>query len=115
MNCKDIRKLFASRHDSIVDKEIKLIAQRARDKNNQISLKFEEMEAKIRKTPNTIEELQEIKDYMAALPIEVETQKVEIKDCLQVYDLLEDFQFEFPMSELDSKWELFSAPKRLME
>ena len=115
VNCKDIRKLFSSRHDSIVDKEIKLIAQRARDKNNQLSLKFEEMEAKIRKTPNTIEELQEIKDYMAALPVEVETQKIEIKDCMEIYDLLEDFQFEFPMSELDSKWELFSAPKRLME
>jgi dynein heavy chain len=115
VNCKDIRKLFCSRHESIVDKDIKLIAQRARDRNNALALRFEEMESKIRKVPNTIEELQDIKDYMAALPIEIEQHKFEIKECMQVYDMLEDFQFDFPMTELDSKWELFAAPKKLME
>jgi dynein heavy chain len=34
---------------------------------------------------------------------------------MSIYDILEDFQFEFPTSELDAKWELFSAPKRCME
>jgi len=115
VNCKDIRILFAGKHASIVDKEIKLIAQRARDKNSELSLRFEDMEAKIRKTPSSIEELTEIKEYMAALPAEVAKEKVEIAECVDIYNLLEDFQFEFPMAELDSKWELFAAPKRLME
>lgn len=115
VNCKDIRKLFAGKHSSIVEKEIKLIASRARDKNNELSLKFEEMEARVRKTPQSIEELTDIKDFMAALPIEIQKDKVDIQDCVEIYDLLEDYQHEFSMSELDAKWELFAAPKRLME
>jgi len=115
VNCKDIRKSFAGKHSSIVEKEIKLIATRAREKNNELSLKFEEMESKIRKTPQNIEELTSIKEYMAALPIEIQKEKNEIKDCMEIYDLLEDYQHEFSMNELDSKWELFAAPKRLME
>lgn len=115
VNCKDIRKSFAGKHSSIVEKEIKLIATRAREKNNELSLKFEEMEAKIRKTPQTIEELTDIKDFMAALPIEIQKDKVEISDCMEIYDLLEDFQHEFGNSELDAKWDLFAMPKKLME
>ena len=80
-----------------------------------LSLKFEEMEAKIRKTPQTIEELTDIKDFMAALPIEIQKDKVEISDCMEIYDLLEDFQHEFGNSELDAKWDLFAMPKKLME
>lgn len=115
LNCKDIQKLYVGKHLQVVDKEIKLIAQRARDKNNELSLRFEDKEAQVRKTPATIEELTEIKEKMAAMPIEIAKDKVEIGECLDIYNMLEDFQFEFPVSELDSKWELFAAPKRLME
>jgi hypothetical protein len=75
IKCKDIKKIYMGKHSSIVDKEIKMIAQRARDENNRLSLEFEDMEARIRKNPGTIEELVEIKDYMAALPGEIEKEK----------------------------------------
>ena len=80
VNCKDIRKVFSGKHSSIVEKEIKLIATRAREKNNELSLHFEEMESKIRKTPQDIEELTQIKEYMASLPIEIQKEKLEIKE-----------------------------------
>jgi len=115
VNCKEIRKLFVGKHSSIVEKEIKQIANRARDMNSELSLHFEEMESKIRKVPSTIEELTDIKDYMAALPIEIQKNKVEIQDCMGIYDMLEDYQYDFSMNDMDSKWELFSAPKKLME
>lgn len=64
VNCKDIRNLFSGKHTTIIEKEIKLIAQRARDTNNDLSLKFEDMQARIRKPPSTIEELTATKEYM---------------------------------------------------
>jgi len=47
INIKDIRNLYVGKYQQIVDKEIKLIASRATDKNYTITTKFGEINEKI--------------------------------------------------------------------
>ena len=70
--------MYAGKHAQIQEREVKLIATRARELNNKLSLQFEEMNAKIRRTPKNIEELTETREYMLGLQGTIETQKKDI-------------------------------------
>jgi hypothetical protein len=38
---------------------------------------------------------------MANIPIEIEKQRVEIKKCTDIYDILEEFNFDFTAADQD--------------
>lgn len=82
-----------------------------------MTLKFEEMQAKIRKPPKNIEELSDLKDYMSILPMEIEKEKKEIKRCMQIYDILdlEEYMYVFTNPELDMKWNMFGGPRETLK
>jgi hypothetical protein len=61
--------MYVGKHTSIIEKEIKLISQRARDMNYQLQMKFDEINEKIRRPPKNIEELTEIKKYISEIPL----------------------------------------------
>ena len=56
--------MYAGKHASIVEKEIKLIAQKAKEKNYELSTKFDEINERMRRPPKNIEELTETKKYI---------------------------------------------------
>jgi len=47
INCKDIRNLYVGKHSQIIDKEVKLIAQKAKELNYNLSTKFDEINERI--------------------------------------------------------------------
>ena len=115
VSCKDIRNAYAGKYSNIVDKEIKLIAQKAKDKNFYITQKFGEINDKILKKPKTIEELTETKKYINEVSIKIEALKKDIDMCIENYEILEEFNFELSGMEQQSKWELFGAPQKVMK
>lgn len=57
-----------------------------------------------------------IKDYMAMIPNEIEKISVEIKNCMNIYEILNFFSYEFKDDEdYNKKWNVFAAPKVTME
>ena len=56
---------------------------------------FEKMDMKIGSQPKDIEELTSIREYMAAIPNELEKLSVDIKLCMGVYDILNFFGYKF--------------------
>lgn len=64
INCGDVSGLYVGKHSQIIEKEIKLIAQRAKEMNYELSTKFGEINAKICTTPKTIEELTETRRFI---------------------------------------------------
>ena len=95
INCKDIRNMYVGKHTNIIEKEIKLIAQKAKDMNYQLSTKFDEINERIRRPPKNIEELTETKKYISEIPVTIAKLKDEIKSCMDMYGILDDFNFEF--------------------
>lgn len=95
INCKDIRNMYVGKHSNIIEKEIKLIAQKAKDMNYTLSTKFDEINERIRRPPKNIEELTETKKYISEIPVTIAKLKDDIKQCMDMYGILDDFNFEF--------------------
>lgn len=71
---------------------------------------------KIESSPKDIEELTSIKDYMAAVPNEIEKLNPEIKACINIYEILNYFGYKFSDEEdYDKRWKLFGCAKETIE
>jgi len=114
INCKDIRNMYVGKHSQIIEKEVKLIAQKAKDMNYQLSTKFDEINERIRRPPKNIEDLTETRKYISEIPVTIAKLKDEIKQCMDIYGILDEFNFEFSGGDLDQKWLLFGAPQKII-
>jgi hypothetical protein len=115
ISINDIRKNYTDKYEKIIDKEVKLIAQKAQEKNYQISTKFDEINERIQRVPKDIMELHETKKYISEIGIVIEKSKKEIDLCMRIYDIADEFNHEFSGNENDAKWVLFGSPNRIME
>jgi hypothetical protein len=70
--------MYVGKHASIIEKEIKLIAQKAKEMNYSLSTKFDEINERIRRPPKNIEDLTETRKYISEIPITIEKLKQEI-------------------------------------
>ena len=74
------------------------------------------MNNKIESAPKDIEELTSIKDYMAAVPNEIEKSMGDLKACMQIYEILNSFNYKYHDDEdYDKKWKLYGSPKETIE
>lgn len=115
INCKDIRNFYAGKFQQIVEKEIKLIQQKAKDETQKISAKFQEITAKINAVPKNIDELTETKKFISEIGVQIEKLKREIDEAMKVYTILDEFNVELTSLEFNNKWELFKAPKNVQK
>jgi dynein heavy chain, axonemal len=112
VSCKEIRNKLVEKHLKIAKDEIDLIAKRARICANELLLNFEKINNKIESHPKDIEELTALKDYMSSVPNEIEKLQKDIKDCLAIYEILNQFNYRFPNdADFDKKYEVLGAPK----
>ena len=83
---------------------------------DELLIAFEKMNNKIESAPRDIEELTSIKDYMAAIPNEIEKLMPDLKTCMHIYEILNQFNYKFHQDEdYDEKWRLFGSPKETIE
>lgn len=77
---------------------------------------FEKMNNKIESAPKDIEELTSIKDYMAAVPNEIEKVTSDLKACLNIYEILSQFNYKYhEEDDYNKKWKLYGSPKETVE
>jgi deoxyadenosine/deoxycytidine kinase len=69
--------------------------------NYTLSTKFDEINERIRRPPKNIEDLTETKKYIAEIPIVIEKLKQDINYCMDIYTILDEFNYEFSNSDLD--------------
>jgi len=66
--------------------------------------------------PKDVEELTSILQMMENIPQDLSSFQDTIDDCLKTYDILEVYSYKFSnRKELDKRWEIFGAPKDLLE
>lgn len=112
VSCKEIRNKLVEKHQKIAKDEIDLIAKRAKVFANELLGHFDKMNMKIESHPKDIEELTALKDYMAAVPNEIEKLQKDIKECLTYYEILNGFNYKFgDDDDFNKRWKLFGAPQ----
>ena len=72
-----------------------MIAKRAKMQADELLIAFEKMNNKIESAPRDIEELTSIKDYMQAIPNEIEKLMPDLKTCMNIYEILNQFNYKF--------------------
>lgn len=93
--------MYVGKHSNIIEKEIKLIAQKAKEMNYNLSTKFDEINERIRRPPKNIEDLTESKKYISEIPVTIEKLKQDINNCMDIYNILDEFNYEFSSTDLD--------------
>jgi len=114
INCKDIRNEYCRKYQQIIDKEIKLIAQKGVEKNYELRTQFDQIIDRIQQPPEGIDDLTETKKYISEIGVVIQKLQIEIEACTRTYDIATEFQHEFSNMENDDKWNLYGAPKRVM-
>lgn len=61
LNCNDIRNMYGSKYKDIVDKEINMIAGRAKEENTKLSFAIKDITNRVMQPPKDIDELNDIK------------------------------------------------------
>lgn len=77
--------------------------------------KFKEMSKTVEQNPSNIEKLVELRDYMAALPGELEKVRKEIEESNKIYEMLEDFRFLLGPDDLRKRFTVMVKPKAILE
>lgn len=94
---------------------IELIAKRARTKTYNLTNEFVQIETKIRSSPKNIEELTELNEFIAQLPQRLEKSKEDINQSMEVYQIMEEFQYKFSVDDINRKWQVYSYPSDIYE
>ncbi len=56
----------------------------------------------------------ETRKFIAEIPITIEKLKQEINNCMEIYSILDEFNYEFTSTDLDQKWWLFGSPQKVV-
>lgn len=99
IDCRDMREALSGKHKRIAEEEIEIIAKTARNQTNKLLKKFKEWQDIIEKTPSNIEELNEIREFMTKVPIEIKKIKSEMEKAGEVYEYLNEFSYKFKNDE----------------
>lgn len=111
ISTKVIRDNLAAKHRKIAEAQIELIAKIAKETSNKLLKEFELANIKVEGVPKNIEDLSNIKEYMAGLPGEMEKKKVEIRKCMEIYKTLDKFHHKFEdEEEYDKMWRVYGSP-----
>ena len=115
INCRELLLMLTNKYEQLKKNLIDLIAKRARSETQRIWAKIIEMQEKVKEQPADIESLTNLKKYIQDVPNELEKVQTEIQNCLDIFTLLEDFQYRFPTDDLSKRWHVFGGPKDILE
>jgi len=68
------------------------------------------MEDKIMKTPETIEDLTNTKNFIMDQGVEIEKKKKEIDEVMETYSILDEFNYDLSYVDQQDKWHLYGCP-----
>lgn len=66
------------------------------------------------KAPETIEDLTNTKNYINEQGAEIEKKKKDIDEIMDIYKVLDEFNYDLNYNEQQDKWHLFGCPQRIV-
>jgi len=108
----EARSLFARKHNAIATALLELIQRRYRNMAEDLLSGYNAIKIELRKPPQDIEQLTELKEYMEAIPTELTKLEIEAKKVFEVYDILiDDFKLKMGQEMTDLRWSCFRGAK----
>jgi dynein heavy chain, axonemal len=105
-----VRKSVVAKYMELIEGLGGAIATSTRKKAESVSRSFEEIFSNLRRTPNTIEEIVESREYAAGLQPTLNELKVQVEQAFSNYDLLDGLFYNYSNSDMKQRWHIFELP-----
>ena len=105
-----VRKSVVAKYIELIEGLGGAIATSTRKKAEAVSRSFEEIFSTLRRTPNTIEEIVEAREYAAGLQPTLNELKVQVEQAFSNYDLLDGLFYSYSNSDMKQRWHIFELP-----
>eukprot|EP01041_Mallomonas_annulata_P000971 gene971-1882_t len=115
IDCKLVKNLLSNKHKSIAAKLYEVIERKSREYAEEVVKAFRVMFDRITITPNTIENLTELREYMTTLPLIIEELGDRIEQNEDNYKLLEKSRCQLPIDQMDLRWDVFRWPLKMSQ
>jgi dynein heavy chain len=92
-----------------------LIAQKAAENSKNVAVKYAEVHAKLKKDPDTIEEVVEMEELVKDIPKQTGEIQGELDEMLAQFEVLDKFAYQLGDDEFSDKWNAYGWPKKIEE
>jgi dynein heavy chain len=113
IDLKSVKTMLAAKHKAIAAKLFQLVERKTREYAEIIVNEFRDMYSVITVSPNDIEKLTELKEYMAVLPGKIDAISSKIATNDLHFQLLESAKWQIPFDSMDMRWEVFRWPGKM--
>ncbi|RYG69727.1 hypothetical protein EON64_02010, partial [archaeon] len=113
VDCKNTRSMLAAKHRAIATKLFQLLEKKTREYADATIIEFRSMFDVIVISPQNIEKLTELREFMGGLPQRVHLASDRIDKNENYFALIEDAKWQLPMEVMDMRWEVFRWPGKI--
>jgi len=110
VSTRGIRDLLANKHKQILKSLLDLHERCCSQLSDFLIAKFEEIKARLKKKPKTIEEVAAMEEYLTQVPIIVSPLEDKIVEMMEWNAVLDDFRHMVPEAHSKAKWTSFGWP-----
>jgi hypothetical protein len=115
VNCEDVRRKLSMKCTEIIQKELDYFAKLTKSRCEEITKNFKKIEGELKKQPADIAELTKLKEYMATVPLTVSNYRDPIAECMDSFDVLDQFNYRLAKDNFKMKWQTFGWPKSIQD
>jgi dynein heavy chain len=114
----DIRKTLIGKHSKIADAAQELLIKRYREMAQDVTRAYQAIVTRLQKEPsgdNRMEELTELKEFLATVPSELQKLELESKQVLKTFSLLEHYRMKTVPDDTHQRYRVYGGPKMVLE
>ena len=113
MNCAQVRQYLADKRVRLTKLIPDYLTKHVKAVVEDLTKKFTDIHAKLRKRPNNIEELAKLKEYIGTVPKLVRELQAKFGDVSDQYSALEDMESPLSNEDFKAQWTTFAWPQKV--
>ena len=115
VNTHAVRKFLVERHHAISKAILQLVASKVKARGEELTDAFKEINRSCMRSTPDVEAVQELEEYMAQLPGELDQLQQGLQEMLSDQLVLEGFEFETSDENFKTFWSTMAWPRRIDE
>jgi dynein heavy chain len=110
INCKEFRTDLANKYTKLSDQQVEYLKEKASDINKAILLDYATIKRKITNEIITIQDLIELQNYIAELPLEMQRIRDRCNEVDELYGMLDGLQVHLDTIQFYNKMDIIGGP-----
>ncbi|KAF5403840.1 Dynein heavy chain axonemal [Paragonimus heterotremus] len=115
VNTEPVRQNLIKKCKALVAALLDLLARQLRKQADQASDEFRVIAARLYEKPNSIEELTEMREWIATIPEKLEERQEGIDKAMSDYELIDAFYYNLSADDFNAKWTTIGWPNKIRQ